>query len=131
MPFLNDFILNTSLKNTRQAQDRLLLMHEAPHLVERVAIDPDGTVTCRFMDGPTVPIGTLKPKYRSIFSKKLHVQTWKITGGEELPTFGPNGQRMRYFGVNLRLLIVEPTMSRTGEAATVHDAAPVELVLAD
>jgi hypothetical protein len=130
MPYLSKNVVATNLANTRQAQERLLLMHDAPHLVEKVYIEPDGTVMCRFEHNLSVPIGTLKPKYGSVLSKKLHVQSWRITGGEPMSGYVDNrGIRLSYFGVNLRFLVMEHEQVREAAPAPTTSSRP-ELVTA-
>lgn len=128
MPYLSKNVIATNLANTRQAQERLLLMYDAPHLVEKLFIEPDGTVMCQFEHNLWVPIGTLKDKYKPVLTKKLHVQAWRVTGGEPMSGYvDSRGIRLSYFGLNLRFLVMEHEQVREAAPAPTTLSRP-ELV---
>jgi hypothetical protein len=99
--------LLTNVQGTKQYQDVLFLAKREPHLVERVWIDQDMNVLVKFDPGPTMRIGVIKDKYRFLAGRKLHVQSWNITGGVPLYHYArKEGTPLTYLGCNLQVIIV-------------------------
>lgn len=125
MPYLNSRTIVTNVKGVRQAQAVLKLMHTEPWMVEKVGVSKEGIVQCTFMDYERpMDIGVISQKYSEALKKDLHVQSWQITGGEPMTELrNQRGTPLRYFGVNLRILI----LSQAGEAATANALPPKAL----
>ena len=118
MPITDELFIDTKAVLVKERQVALALMHEEPWAVDKVSIDNDGEVLVKFHQGPSINVGRLKSKYASFYRRNLHVQRWKVTGGEPIPGYiSEHGVRLRTYGLNLRLLIVTDeakTLSHVG-----------------
>jgi hypothetical protein len=103
-------ILNTKAVNVKQRQELLLVIHNEPWAVEKMYINERGEVMVKMMEMlHPIALGDLQDKYnRLLRTHKMHIRSWRTTGGELLPGFvSDRGHLLSYIGINLSIVLKE------------------------
>lgn len=98
-----------------------------PSLVQFFDVSPNGVVRVKLLGGPVFTVGRIDMKYEKAYQYGLSVVRWEVTGGGPSEEVDGQWQRLRSYGLNLRLTThpsghdPEAEESADSEAVAVHD----------